>query len=973
MPIRARLLTVLLLAGASASSAQADTSAPEAIVARATRAVEHGGAAALEKEWWAALHADPSARGPLLGLATIARLTFANARAESLYAELVANVAEDRFTSLALLGRGLAYKDRDVRDSAIVDLRRAHEVAGRRDERRVLVLALLERSGLERYLNRPSLADSLVSAARRLAPAGDVELQACVLCAGAAKGVRRGDPAAAAAAMRGAELAERAGVNRLATRCRYLAAEAKARAGDYDAIWRDLREAADDASAHHDLYQEALARAMRGTHLITYGVVGAAQADLRAAAAIARRTANSNLEAWALANEAQTFYYLGDPVAGGERAQRAIDLFAMGFDPFGSAFATALRGDLAAGSGDFENAAGWYERSAAEFAAAGFPQGVAHASELLASVALRFGDLDRGERLLRHAWELTGSAMAGRRAEVDLQLGTIALRRGRWAEAEAHFRRGRAGEVAGGDLRYHFDARLAELTLHRGDTLAAEKLMGGAGDALDTWRATLSDNDLRPMAFQAAQDEADPDLGVATILAAIAARGRVSEAFTMAEQRRARDLHDRLLRLEGMRTAPGDSALATTARTPTRSVTAEEVRRALPDSVALVEFVTGLGGEPTTVLLLSRDAAKAFSTDPVDSLAPDIDALAARLAKDRDAKDLSRRLGASLLRDAAAALTPAITTLLIVPDGALHRVPFDALLLGGDAWVFERFATAVVPSAAVALTLWRRPATEGQATLLAFGDPAFPREGDAGDDAELLRSAFDATGGLPRLRASGTEARRAAAFADESQVWLREAASEARLKGASLNRFRVIHFATHALVDEASSARTALALAAGDGEDGFVGPGDLAALSMPADLVVLSACRTAGGRLVRGEGLQGLTAPLLAAGARSLLATQWPIADKTAGAMTEHFYRAMAGGATAAQALRTARMQLARAGAPPSQWAAFVLVGDPTVRIPLRQPPAARGIWVLGGSTLLAVAALLALSRRGRRRPARTA
>ena len=489
--------------------------------------------------------------------------------------------------------------------------------------------------------------------------------------------------------------------------------------------------------------------------------------------------------------------------------------------------------------------------------------------------------------------------------------------------------------------------------------------MRSAGDALDAWRATLSDNDLRPLAFQAAQDEADPDLGIATIIAAIAAHGRASEAFTLAEQRRARDLHDRMLRIEGMRTAPGDSALATSAaRAPTRSVTAEEVRRALPDSVALVEFVIGLGGEPTTVLLLSQDTTRTFSTDPVDSLAPDIDALAVRLATNRDAKDLSRRLGASLLRDVVAALTPATTTLLIVPDGTLHRVPFDALILADSTWVFERFATAVVPSAAVALTLWRRPLPEGAVALLAFGDPTFPRESAANDGTDILRSAFDATGGLQRLRGSGAEVRRAAAFADESQVLLREAASEAALKSASLHRFRVIHFATHALVDETSSARTALALAAGGGEDGFVGPGDLAALSMPADLVVLSACRTAGGRLVRGEGQLGLTAPLMAAGARALLATQWPIEDKSAGAMTEHFYSGLAGGLTAAEALQTARMHLERAGAPPSQWAAFVLIGDPTVRIPLRSPPTSLWTWAAVVS-LLVLAVLLVLSRRG--------
>jgi len=72
-------------------------------------------------------------------------------------------------------------------------------------------------------------------------------------------------------------------------------------------------------------------------------------------------------------------------------------------------------------------------------------------------------------------------------------------------------------------------------------------------------------------------------------------------------------------------------------------------------------------------------------------------------------------------------------------------------------------------------------------------------------------------------------------------------------------------------------ANTALALAPEGAEDGFVHPAELAALGLQAELVVLSACRTAGGVIVRGEGIQGLAAPLLAAGARAVAATWWPI------------------------------------------------------------------------------------------------
>ena len=113
-------------------------------------------------------------------------------------------------------------------------------------------------------------------------------------------------------------------------------------------------------------------------------------------------------------------------------------------------------------------------------------------------------------------------------------------------------------------------------------------------------------------------------------------------------------------------------------------------------------------------------------------------------------------------------------------------------------------------------------------------------------------------------------------------VKLRSDASAAYLKHAQLTPFRVIHFATHALVDEHTAARTALALAPSEGETGLVGPSDLAALKLNADLVVLSSCRSAGGVLVNGEGIQGLTAPLLEAGTQVVVATRWQVDDRKA-------------------------------------------------------------------------------------------
>lgn len=207
-------------------------------------------------------------------------------------------------------------------------------------------------------------------------------------------------------------------------------------------------------------------------------------------------------------------------------------------------------------------------------------------------------------------------------------------------------------------------------------------------------------------------------------------------------------------------------------------------------------------------------------------------------------------------------------------------------------------------------------------------------------------------------------------YSPSAEVRLREAASAAYLKRADLTPFRVLHFATHTLVDEHTAARTALVLAPGNGESGLVGPDQLARLHLNADLVVLSSCRSGGGTVVNGEGIQGLVAPLFQAGARSVVATQWEIGDRGAVRLIESLYRHLAEHRTVGDALRLAKLDAIRAKSPPHEWAAFMVVGDPLVRVPLRTPPWWHRSWltptlVLAGALLLGVYWLR--TRRGRR------
>lgn len=122
---------------------------------------------------------------------------------------------------------------------------------------------------------------------------------------------------------------------------------------------------------------------------------------------------------------------------------------------------------------------------------------------------------------------------------------------------------------------------------------------------------------------------------------------------------------------------------------------------------------------------------------------------------------------------------------------------------------------------------------------------------------------------------------------------------------------------------------------------------------------MLSACRTAGGVAVVGEGIEGLTTPLLAAGARSVVATQWRIGDRSTVRLVHDFYEQLAKGQLVAEALRSAKLAALRRGSPASEWAGFTVVGDPWARVAVREPKSpdwARWAAASGGLALLAAA-----------------
>jgi CHAT domain-containing protein len=549
-------------------------------------------------------------------------------------------------------------------------------------------------------------------------------------------------------------------------------------------------------------------------------------------------------------------------------------------------------------------------------------------------------ELDSAEALIR------GADIPAARPPLWFDRARLAHRTGRDRDAVSLLTRYLASlRPDDGVARWDSEVHLAEIDARQGRAPEAARRLTAATAALELWRNSQTDSSLRLLAFQAStHEESDRDAYFAAAISALSERGQVEAAFEQAERRRARTLAERIVQAEAMRANASSRAPRSGVLT---AASARDIAAALPDEeTALLQYVTGGFGAPTTLFVITRSGVRAVRLASVDSLLTPIRRLLGAIESGGEAKSEASILGAALVEPAIHLLSARVQRLVIAPDGALHRVPFDALRLANGQVVLERFETALVPSASVGMLLWRRPAVvRGRAPrVLAFGDP---------------------TTALARLPESGREARIVAGYGDESVLRLREAASGAYLKQAPLGSFSVLHLATHAVVDERSLARSGVVLAPAGRDSGFVSPGDLAALSLGVDLVVLSACRSAGGVLVRGEGVQGLTASLLAAGARSVVATGWPVDDRQTVQLVENFYAALSTGEPVGMALRTAKLAALRRGAPARDWASFSVIGDPFVRVPLSAPRGAPALAVLG--VVVLAGGTLAAYRRYRR------
>lgn len=909
----------------------------------------------------------------LLGLATLARLRYQYERADSLVHRIIARrdasgpvAAEAR---LSLAASSTATGNWTRADSAYRD---AAAFARQIGDAGALAEAFAGLAVTQSRLAGLATALPLADSAWAIAPPSDTALRAGVQCRRADLLESLADSSSLAQARAGIVLARASRERRTEAGCLRVIARHTSRT-DASQAATIMGEVAELQRLARDDAGRATTLQWRGYTYSTIGEFGLARAQLDAAIPLALASRNYAALAWASLNLANTAQFFGDTRAVLRHAAYAESLFTLQGDRMGLALTTSTRGRAAMMGGDYAGAEPLLREALARAEDMGGPW-PKFGQKALADLAIARGDWPAALRHLDSATSLARS-----RGEIGYANGLqhpyahIALKQGRLDDARRILLHliTQLEDDPQRSRRYVAHTMLGAVYARQGHFDRAVDELARAADTLDTWRGSLGTADLRLAAYAVREEDLSVDFGFAGALVDLVRGGRVDVAFALAERRRARDLSDRMLRvvaLDATSTAPAEPGPRAQSAQP---VSTAALRGAIPDdSTALVEFVVSATGEPSLAFVVTRAGIQAALLPPGAEIAELTETMLALVESGEGADSLARRAGHRLLAPVVALLPEVAHRIVLVPDGPLHRLPFDALVLADGQRVVERYVLALAPSATIAARLWERTPSLAPATLLAFGAPRFPAlpagwgtaTATGATGTQLVVAVATRGGDFAPLPASASEVRAAGRMAPGAVIRLGRGASESYLKGSDAGRYHILHFATHALVDDESLDRTALLLAAGDGEDGLVSPAELASLHLDADLVVLSGCRTARGVVFAGEGVQGLAGPLLQAGTRSVLATLWSVGDRDAARLVGAFYQAVARGAPVGDALAQAKRGAIARGDPPAVWAAFVLVGNPAVRPPLPAPAQPAGLFRSRGPLSSAALVLASLA-----------
>ncbi|HMD48999.1 MAG TPA: CHAT domain-containing tetratricopeptide repeat protein, partial [Bryobacteraceae bacterium] len=297
--------------------------------------------------------------------------------------------------------------------------------------------------------------------------------------------------------------------------------------------------------------------------------------------------------------------------------------------------------------------------------------------------------------------------------------------------------------------------------------------------------------------------------------------------------------------------------------------------------------------------VITPDAIRLHTLPDQKAIQPLIDSYRAVVTGGRNPLEVASDTGRKLFE---ILLTPAETAsdrYLIVPDGALSSFPLESLPAPGDSrkfWI-EQASVAFAPSLNYLAGQSRAASTTRGMQLLAIGDPSssspqYPHLEFASRELDSIASAMDPS---------------------KTAIFRGEAATPASYASATPAHFQFIHFAAHATANAQSPLDSAVILS-GPMEKNRLLARDVAEIPLSAELVTISACRSAGGKTYAGEGLVGFAWAFLRAGARNVIAGFWDVSDRSTTLLMTSLYRGLASGKDVSDALRTAKLDLIHSG-----------------------------------------------------------
>lgn len=668
---------------------------------------------------------------------------------------------------------------------------------------------------------------------------------------------------------------------------------------------------------------------------------------------------------------------LGRPREALDFDQQALALQRSMGDRWGEGVALNQLGLAALALGDSSAALAHFDRAVELLHATGSLADEADALARRGEAYVHLGDPWKGLESLRHSLELARSA--GYRAfEVKVEVAMARAERqiGHAGEARAHAEAALAlaetlrTRIGSPDLRASFSA----LT-HDAYELEVELLMATSGrdrEALEVTERARA----RTLLELLAEAGVDVHQGVeprllerrTSLLRRLSAKAELALRAlprTADEKAALEEDRDAILRdLDVVETEIRERSPAYAALVQPQPLSASQIQALLDADTLLLSYSLG---EARSFLWAVTAASIASFELPGRAV---LEAAARRFHEDlsvfapadrpRQAQD-GEALGRLLLGPVADRL--ARRRLVVVPDGALAYVPFGALpatlppsapggappaplvqtheivyLPSASALAVQRRVLARRPSAPERLIVLADPVFDPRDSRLAAGHAPSRRPQDRPSPSPLRGAGSGEAGPIfERLPGSRAEAAAISALAPAggSRVVLDFDASRAEALSDRLSAYRIIHFATHGVIDTEHPALSGLALsmvdAGGKPVEGFLHLHDIYNLRLNADLVVLSGCRTALGKELQGEGLIGLTRGFQYAGARRVVASLWRVEDQATAALMVRFYRALwVDGLRPAAALREAQlwMRQQRRWRDPYFWAGFVLQGD---------------------------------------------